>query len=69
MYQATACGFEAELTAAEGTGVSAGAGVFYGSNEGLVRLRNPHVAWMTPIISCRGMALEIAQRSEAPNDA
>ena len=34
-----------------------------------VRLRNAHVAWMTLINSCSGMALEIAQRSNAPNDA
>ena len=34
-----------------------------------VRLRNAHVAWMTLINSCSGMALEIVQRSNAPNDA
>ena len=28
-----------------------------------------HVAWMTLINSCRGMALEIVQCSEASNDA
>ena len=34
-----------------------------------VKLQNAHVAWMAPIDSCRGMALEIIPRSEAPNDA
>ena len=34
-----------------------------------VRLRNAHVAWMTLINSCSGMAFEIVQRSNAPNDA
>ena len=34
-----------------------------------VRLRNAHVVWMTLINSCSGMALEIVQRSNAPNDA
>ena len=33
-----------------------------------VRLRNTHVAWMTLINSCSGMALENVQRSNAPND-
>ena len=34
-----------------------------------VRLRNAHVAWMTLINSCSGMALEIVQRSNASNDS
>ena len=34
-----------------------------------MRLRNAHVAWMTLINSCNEMALEIVQRSNAPNDA
>ena len=44
IYQARACGFEAELTAAEGEGLSVGADVFDGSNVGPVRLQNAHVA-------------------------
>ena len=67
--QARANGFENELTAAEGDGLSVGADVFDSSNVDPVRLRNAHVAWMTPINSCSGMALEIVQRSNAPNDA
>ena len=63
-YQARACGFEAELTAAEGEGLSFGP-----SNVDSGRLRNAHIAWMTLINSCRGMTLEIVQRSEAPNGA
>ena len=62
-------GFEDELTAAEGGGLSVGAAVFDSSNVDPARLRNAHVAWMTPINSCSGMALEIVQRSNAPNDA
>ena len=58
-----------ELAAAEGDGLSVGADVFYSSNVDPVRLRNAHVAWMTLIKSCSGMALEIVQRSNAPNDA
>ena len=67
LYQARASGFE--LTASEGNGLSVGADVFDSSNVGPVRLRNAHVAWMTLINSCIGMALEIVQRSNAPNDA
>ena len=69
LYQARASGFENELTAAEGDGLSVGADVFDSSNVDPVRLRNAHVAWMTLINSCSGMALEIVQRSNAPNDA
>ena len=69
MYQARASGFEDELTAAEGDGLNVGADVFDSSNENPLRLRNVHVAWMTLINSCSGMALEIVQRSNAPNDA
>ena len=47
MYHARACGFEAELTAAEGEGLSVEADIFYGSNVDPVRLRNAHIAWMT----------------------
>ena len=43
LYQARACGFEAELTAAEGEGLGLGAGVFDESNVDPVRLRNTHV--------------------------
>ena len=68
-YQARASGFENELTAAEGDGLSVEADVFDSSNVNPVRLRNAHVAWMTLINSCSGMALEIVQRSNAPNDA
>ena len=68
MYQARANGFENELTAAEGDGLSVGADVFDSSNVDPVRLRNAHVAWMTLINSCSGMALEIVQRCDAPND-
>ena len=69
LYQAGASGFGNELTAAEGDGLSIGADVFDSSNVDPVRLRNAHVAWMTLINSCSGMALEIMQRSNAPNDA
>ena len=69
MYQAGASGFENELTAAVGDGLSVGAGVFDSSNVDPVRLRNAHVAWMTLINSCSGMAHEIVQRSDAPNGA
>ena len=69
VYQARACGFEAELTAAEEEGLSVGADVFDRSNGDPVRLRNPHAAWMALINNCRGMALKIVQRSEAPNNA
>ena len=69
MYQARASGFENELTAAEGDGLSVGADVFDSSNVDPVRLRNAHVVWMPLINSCSGIALEIVQRSNAPNDA
>ena len=69
MYQARASGFENELTAAEGDGLSVGADVFDSSNVDPVRLRNAHVAWMVVTNRCSsGMALEIVQRSNAPND-
>ena len=69
LYQARASGFENELTAAEGDGLSVGADVFDSSNVDPVRLRNAHVAWMTLINSCSGITLEIVQRSNAPNEA
>ena len=69
LYQARGSGFEDELTAAEGDGLSVGADAFDSSNVDPVRSRNAHVAWMTMINSCSGMALEIVQRSNAPNDA
>ena len=69
MKQARASGFEDELTAAEGDGLSVGADVFDSSKMDPVRLRNAHVAWMTLINSCSGMSLEIVQRSNASNDA
>ena len=53
VYQAKACGFEAELTAAEGEELSVGADVFEGSNVDPVRLRNAHVAWMMSINNCK----------------
>ena len=69
-YQARACGFDAELTAAEGEGLSVGADVFNRSNvDPAVRLRNAHAAWVRLVNNCRGMTLEIVSRSEAPNDA
>ena len=69
LYQARASGFEDELTADEGDGLNVGADIFDSSNVDPMRLRNVHVAWMTLINSCSGMALEIVQRSNAPNDA
>ena len=69
LYQARASGFENELTAAEGDELSVGADIFDSSNVDLVRVRNAHVAWMTLINSCSGMALKIVQRSNASNDA
>ena len=69
VYQARAFGFEAELTAAEEEGLSVRADVFGRCNVDSVRLRNEHIAWITLINSCRGMTLEIVQRSVAPNDA
>ena len=53
VYQDRVCGFEAELTEAEGKGLIVGADVFDGSNVDPVRLRNAHAAWMTLINSCR----------------
>ena len=69
LYQARAIGFENEPSAAEGDGLSVGADVFESNNVDPVSLRNAHAAWMTLINSCSGMALEIVQRSNAPNDA
>ena len=69
LYQARASGFENELTAAVGDGLSVGADVFDSSNVDPVRLRNAHAAWMILINSCSRMALEIVQRSDAPNEA
>ena len=69
LYQARASGFENELTAAVGDGLSVGADVFDSSNVDPVRLRNAHAAWMILINSCSGMALEIVQHSDAPNEA
>ena len=69
LYQARASGFENELTAAVGDGLSVGADVFDSSNVDSVKLRNALAAWMILINSCNGMALEIVQRSDAPNDA
>ena len=64
MYQARASGFENELTAAVGEGLSVGDDVFDSSNVDPVRLRNAHAAWMTLINSCSGMALEIVRNLE-----
>ena len=70
LYQSRASGFEDELTAAEGDGLSVGADVFDSSNIYPARLRNAHVTWMKLINSCSGMALlEIVQRSNVLNDA
>ena len=44
LYQARASGFEVELTAPEGDGLSVGADIFDSSNVDPVRLRNAHVA-------------------------
>ena len=63
IYQARACGFGAELTAAEREELSVGADVFDGSNIDPMRLRNAHVK-MTLINNCRGVALETLQRSK-----
>ena len=59
----------AELTAAEGEGLSVGSDVFDGSNVDPVRLRNAHIARMMLINNCRGTTLRIVQHSEAPRDA
>ena len=69
LYQARASGFESELTAAVGEGLNVGADVFDSSNVDPVRLRNAHAAWMILINSCSGMALEIVERCQAPNEA
>ena len=69
VYQARACGFEAERTAAEGERLSVGADVFDRSDVDPVRLQNEHASGMTLINNCRGMTLKIVQRSEVPNDA
>ena len=69
VYQARACGFETELTAAGREGLSVGAAIFDRSKVDPMRLQNAHEAWMTLINNCRGMTLEIVQRSEAPNGA
>ena len=69
MYQARACGVEAERTAADGEGLSVEADVFDGSNADPAKLRNVHIAWMALINNCRRMALKIVRRSVAPNDA
>ena len=69
MYQARASGFEDELTAAEGDGLSVGLDVFDSSSVDPVRFQNAREAWMTLINICSVMALEIVQRSNAPNDA
>ena len=69
LYQARASGFENELTAAKGDRPSVGADAFDSTNVDPVRLRNEHVSWMTLINSCSVRALEIVQRSNAPNDA
>ena len=68
LYQTRASGFENELAAAEGDGLSVGADVFDSSNVDPVRLQNALVVWMTLINCCSGMALEIVQRRNAPND-
>ena len=44
VHQARACGFDAELTAAEGEGLSIGAEVCYRSNVEPTKLRNAHAA-------------------------
>ena len=68
-HQARACGFEAEMKAAEREGLSVETDVFGESNIDFVRLRDAHVAWMTLINNCRRMAIEIVQCNETPNDA
>ena len=67
MYQARSYGFEAELTAAEGKGLSVRSGVFDDSSVDSVRLRNER-SMDDAYQQLRGMALEIVQRSEVPND-
>ena len=53
VYQAKACGFEIEMTAAEGEELSVGADPFDSCNVDPVRIRNTHVAWMTLTNSCK----------------
>ena len=69
MYQTRASGFEAELTAAEGEGLSVGADVLDGSNLDPVRLENVQVACMTLINNYRKMTTKTVQRREVPNNA
>ena len=69
LSQARASGFGDELTAIEGDVLSVKADIFDSSNVDSVRLRNAYVAWMTLISRYSGMALEIVQRSNPPNDA
>ena len=69
VYQDRACGFEEELTAAEGEGLDVGADVFDRSNVNFVRLRTSHAAWLTLINNGRGIALETVQHSKVPDDA
>ena len=69
LCQARASGFENELPAAVGDGLSVAADVFDSSNVDPVRLRNAYAAWMILINSCSGTALEIVQHSDAPNEA
>ena len=52
VFQAKACGFEDELTAAEEEGLSFGAEVFGQSSVDPMRLQNAHAAWMAPINNC-----------------
>ena len=68
VYQTKACGFEAELTAAEEEGLSVGADFFCRSNVDPVRTRNALAGWMVFRNNCRDVTLEIVQRSEAPNN-
>ena len=69
LCQARASGFENELPAAVGDGLSVAADVFDSSNVDPVRLRNAYAAWMILINSCSGTALEIVQHSDAPTEA
>ena len=69
VYHTRACGFETELAAAEGEGLSVGAHGFERSNVDPVSLENAHAAWMKLISNFRKMVLKVAQRSETPNDA
>ena len=69
VYQVRACGFEAEVTAADREGLRVGADVFDQSNVDLGRLQNALTACMTLINNCRGVTLESVERSTAPNGA